>query len=58
MIANIQIWAAAAPREEAVDLVLEAVPEGWSASLLSNKLKPREIEVLNLRADEVRKITR
>jgi hypothetical protein len=36
-----QIWAVAAPREEAVDLVLDAIPEGWAASLLTNKLKPK-----------------
>lgn len=35
-----QIWAVAAPREEAVDLVLDAVAEGWAASLLTSKLKP------------------
>lgn len=53
-----QIWAVAAPAEEAVDLVLAAVPEGWTASLLTNKLKPQELEALNLRAGEVRKVTK
>jgi hypothetical protein len=53
-----QIWAVAAPREAAVDLVLDAVPEGWAASLLTNRLKPQELEVLNLRTGEVRKITK
>jgi hypothetical protein len=24
-----QVWAVAAPREEAVDLVLDVTPEGW-----------------------------
>ena len=38
-------------------LVLNAVPEGWAAALLSNKLKPEELEILNLRPGEVREIT-
>ena len=53
-----QIWAVAAPPEEAVDLVLEAIPEGWAVSLLTSRLKPQELEALNLRAVEVRKITK
>jgi hypothetical protein len=53
-----QIWAVAAPSEEAVDLVLEAIPEGWAVSLLTSRLKPQELEALNLRAGEVRKITK
>jgi hypothetical protein len=53
-----QIWAVAAPAVEAVDLVLAAVPEGWTAALLTNKLKPQELEALNLRAGEVRKVTK
>jgi hypothetical protein len=28
-----QLWVAAAPREDAVALVLGAAPEGWSAAL-------------------------
>ena len=52
-----QVWAVAASREEAVDLVLDVIPEGWAASLLTSKLRPQELEVLNLRAGEVRKIT-
>ena len=41
-----QIWAVAAPPEEAVDLVLEAIPEGWAVSLLTSRLKPQELEAL------------
>jgi hypothetical protein len=52
-----QLWAAATPREEAVDQVLDAVPEGWAAALLSNSLKPEEMEILNLKPGEVREIT-
>ena len=53
-----QLWVAAATSEnEAITLVLNAVPDGWAASLMSNKLKPIEIEILNLRAGEVRELT-
>jgi hypothetical protein len=53
-----QLWVAAAhSQEEAIQLVLNAVPEGWTAALLSNKLKLAEIEVLNLEPGEVRELT-
>jgi hypothetical protein len=48
-----QLWAAACRREDAVDQVLNAVPEGWAATLLSNRLKPLEEECLNLKPGEV-----
>jgi hypothetical protein len=37
-----QVWAAATSREEAVDRVLDAIPEGWTARLLGESLKVRE----------------
>ena len=43
-----QLWAVASSRAQAVTLVLNAVPEGWTAALLSNRLKPEELEILNL----------
>lgn len=52
-----QLWVAACSENEAVDLVLNAIPEGWTAALLPNKLKRVEIEALNLRAGEVRELT-
>jgi hypothetical protein len=52
-----QLWAAAAAREEAITQVLNAVPEGWTAALLSNRLEPMEEEALNLKPGEVRGIT-
>jgi uncharacterized membrane protein len=53
-----QLWfAAAASQEEALALVLNAVPEGWTASLVSSKLTPTEIEILNLKEGEVRELT-
>ena len=53
-----QLWVAAATSQnEAINLVLRAVPEGWTAAPLSNKLKPAEIETLNMKPGEVRELT-
>jgi hypothetical protein len=53
-----QLWVAAVhSQEEAIQLVLNAIPEGWTAALLSNKLKLAEVEVLNLEPGEVRELT-
>jgi hypothetical protein len=53
-----QLWVAAAScEEEALTLVLNSVPEGWTAALLSNKLTPLEIEALNLEPGDVREIS-
>jgi hypothetical protein len=52
-----QLWVAAAHSQvEAIQLVLNAVPDGWTAALLSNKSKPAEIAVLNLKPGEVREL--
>jgi hypothetical protein len=51
-----QLWVAATPREEAVNSVLDAIPEGWTAALLTNRLTPQEAGALHLRPGEVRKI--
>jgi hypothetical protein len=53
-----QLWVAAASSvEEALTLVLNAVPEGWTAAVLPNRLTPLETEALNLRLGEVREIS-
>jgi hypothetical protein len=53
-----QIWMTAAAREKAaVDRILDAIPEGWTASLLDIKLSTRERSELNLQAGEVRRLT-
>lgn len=45
-----QLWvAAAASEEDALTLVLNAVPNGWTASMVSNKMTRTEVEVLNLK---------
>jgi hypothetical protein len=53
-----QLWVVAAPREEALDKVLNAIPEGWTAALLSNRLKPFEVEALNIKPGDVRELSR
>ena len=54
-----QLWVAAASSdEEALVMVLNRVPEGWTAALLSNKLTPLETEALNLKPGEAREISR
>ena len=42
-----RLWVAAASSETAVNLVL-AIPEGWTATLLSDLVMPDEIEHLNM----------
>jgi hypothetical protein len=53
-----QLWVAAAPREEAVTLVLGAVPEGWAAVLLDTRLKPEEVALLKMTPGDVRELTK
>ncbi|MBV9459762.1 MAG: hypothetical protein JO141_19890 [Bradyrhizobium sp.] len=51
-----RLWAAATSREEAVDRVLEVIPEGWAARLLDHSFKPREDAVRDMTAGEVREL--
>jgi hypothetical protein len=48
-----RLWVAAAPREDAVALVLGAMPEGWSAAPLDTRLKPDEVVLLNTCASAI-----
>lgn len=49
-----QVWIAATKRDEAVDRVLELVPEGWAASLIERRLSSDHIAELDMKAGEVR----
>jgi hypothetical protein len=51
-----QFWAAAAARNEAVDRVLDAIPEGWTARLSDVQLKPPPDALSNMVPGEVRKL--
>lgn len=57
-IAKKQLWVAAAKPEQAVTLVLCAVPVGWTASIAAENLTPEQEAVLNLKPGEVRELTR
>lgn len=52
-----QLWAAATERQNAINLVLNAIPEGWTAALLDGELQAFEAKILNLAPGTVRQIT-
>ena len=53
-----KLWAVAALRDEAIDRVLDAIPEGWVAAFYDGGERGNRIlEVLNLEPGEVREIT-
>jgi hypothetical protein len=49
-----QFWLAATPREEAVDRVLDAIPEGWAASLVERQLSDELVAALDMSPGQVR----
>jgi hypothetical protein len=53
-----QLWVAAAAPDQAVTLVLAAVPEGWTATTTGGRLTPEQGAVLNLQPGEVRELTK
>lgn len=50
------LWVAAASPEDALALVLQRVPEGWSAALLDIQVTPEEVAALKMEPGDVRKI--
>ncbi len=52
---EVQIWLAATSREEAVDRVLDAIPEGWAVSLIQRQLAADHLPILNMAIGEVRR---
>jgi len=52
-----QLWVAAANSDQAVTLVLCAVPEGWTAATTGGRLTPEQTALLNLKPGEVRVLT-
>lgn len=50
-------WIAAAKPEQAVTLVLSAIPEGWAASLTGERPTSEQEETLDLKPGEVRRLT-
>lgn len=53
-----QLWAAAAKPDQAVTLVLCAVPVGWTATIADGRLTPAQEAILNLKPSEVRELTK
>jgi hypothetical protein len=56
-----QLWVAAAKPNQAVTLVLTAVPEGWTAELSSGRLTREHLErleKLKLKTGEVHELTK
>jgi hypothetical protein len=53
-----QLWAAAAKPDQAVTLVLCAVPVGWTALIADGRLTPEQETILNLKPGEVRELTK
>ncbi|MGY4573407.1 hypothetical protein [Bradyrhizobium sp. USDA 3256] len=54
---EVQIWLAATSRDEAIDRVLDAIPEGWAVSLIKRQLPPEHIPALKMTVGEVRRIS-
>jgi hypothetical protein len=50
-----RVWMVAAPRQDAVSLVLNVIPEGWTASLMP--LRPVEASRLNMQPGDLRELT-
>ena len=54
-----QVWVAAAKPSQALTLVLMAVPEGWTAELMSERPTQKQqatLDKLNLKPGEVREL--
>jgi hypothetical protein len=52
-----QLWLAATAREDAVAKVLNAIPEGWSASLSETRLTRRETKILAIAPGDIRRLS-
>jgi hypothetical protein len=53
-----RLWVAAAKPEQAITLVLCAVPVGWTATIADGRLTPEQGAILNLKPGEVRELTK
>jgi hypothetical protein len=53
-----QLWVAAAKPEQALTLVLCAVPLGWTAAVAAESMTPEQGAILNLQPGEVREMTK
>jgi hypothetical protein len=53
-----RVWAAATTREEAVDRVLDQVPEGWTARLMDDRGETGPDALAGMKAGEIRELSR
>jgi hypothetical protein len=53
-----QLWVAAAKPDQAVTLVLCAVPVGWTATVTGERLTPEQEAALDLKPGEVHEWTK
>jgi len=53
-----QLWIAAAKPDQAITLVLCAVPVGWTATIADERLTPEQEAMLSLKPGEVRELAR
>jgi hypothetical protein len=51
-----QLWVAAAKPDQAVSLVLYAIPEGWTATIIGVRLTSEQEATLNFKPGEVREL--
>ena len=49
-----QLWVAAAKPDQAITLVLCAIPVGWTAAIAAEHLTPEQEAILNLKPSEFR----
>ena len=52
-----KLWVAATTRDEAVDCVLDVIPEGWTARLLDKPFKPKPEAASDMAPGEVRELS-
>ncbi|WP_128962967.1 hypothetical protein [Bradyrhizobium guangzhouense] len=53
-----RVWLAFAPPDEAITRVLDAVPEGWAATVLPGcALSPADVSALHIGPGDIREIS-
>lgn len=51
-----QLWVAATARDEAVNCILDVIPEGWTARLLEQPFEPQADGASDMAPGEVREL--
>ena len=53
-----RLWAAATSRKQAVDRVLDEVPEGWTARLMDDRGDAGHDALIGMKPGEIRELSR